>query len=170
MENGNMIRKNNKNLIEWVYENIVDFTDENDTSTLTWNSTQKDALRFLQSIPQKERVQKYGFFSSRSHFFLVDSFDDVKLVLEKGFISELTCQKIYRWNSEIERENWNMTDVKGVLYPDSVSDDGTDEKFLSNMMLKLLNVGILEYVNTEEVPGKIFRLTEKGEDIFGDIL
>ncbi|MBR5504094.1 MAG: hypothetical protein IKV87_06610, partial [Methanobrevibacter sp.] len=133
-------------------------------------STQKDARKFLQSIPQKERVQKYGFFSSRSHFFLVDSFDDVKLVLEKGFISELTCQKIYRWNSEIERENWNMTDVKGVLYPDSVSDDGTDEKFLSNMMLKLLNVGILEYVNTEEVPGKIFRLTEKGEDIFGDIL
>ena len=170
MENGNMIRKNSKNLIEWVYENIVDFTDENDTSTLTWNSTQKDARRFLQSIPQKERVQKYGFFSSRSHFFLVESFDDVKLVLEKGFISELTCQKIYRWNSEIERENWNMTDVKGVLYPDSVSDDGTDEKFLSNMMLKLLNVGILEYVNTEEVPGKIFRLTEKGEDIFGDIL
>ena len=165
-----MIRKNSKNLIEWVYENIVDFTDENDTSTLTWNSTQKDARKFLQSIPQKERVQKYGFFSSRSHFFLVDSFDDVKLVLEKGFISELTCQKIYRWNSEIERENWNMTDVKGVLYPDSVSDDGTDEKFLSNMMLKLLNVGILEYVNTEEVPGKIFRLTEKGEDIFGDIL
>lgn len=170
MENGNMIRKNSKNLIEWVYENIVDFTDENDTSTLTWNSTQKDARKFLQSIPQKERVQKYGFFSSRSHFFLVDSFDDVKLVLERGFISELTCQKIYRWNSEIERENWNMTDVKGVLYPDSVSDDGTDEKFLSNMMLKLLNVGILEYVNTEEVPGKIFRLTEKGEDIFGDIL
>ena len=165
-----MIRKNSKNLIEWVYENIVDFTDENDTSTLTWNSTQKDARKFLQSIPQKERVQKYGFFSSRSHFFLVDSFDDVKLVLEKGFISELTCQKIYRWNSEIERENWNMTDVRGVLYPDSVSDDGTDEKFLSNMMLKLLNVGILEYVNTEEVPGKIFRLTEKGEDIFGDIL
>ena len=35
-----MIRKNSKNLIEWVYENIVDFTDENDTSTLTWNSTQ----------------------------------------------------------------------------------------------------------------------------------
>lgn len=170
MENGNMIRKNSKNLIEWVYENIVDFTDENDTSTLTWNSTQKDARKFLQSIPQKERVQKYGFFSSRSHFFLVDSFDDVKLVLERGFISELTCQKIYRWNSEIERENWNMTDVRGVLYPDSVSDDGTDEKFLSNMMLKLLNVGILEYVNTEEVQGKIFRLTEKGEDIFGDIL
>ena len=170
MENGNMIRKNSKNLIEWVYENIVDFTDENDTSTLTWNSTQKDARKFLQSIPQKERVQKYGFFSSRSHFFLVDSFDDVKLVLEKGFISELTCQKIYRWNSEVERENWNMTDVRGVLYPDAALDDGTEEKFLSNMMLKLLNVGILEYVNTEEVPGKIFRLTEKGEDIFGDIL
>ena len=109
-----MIRKNSKNLIEWVYENIVDFTDENDTSTLTWNSTQEDARRFLQSISQKERVQKYGFFSSRSHFFLVESFDDVKQVLEKGFISEMTCEKIYRWNSEVERENWNMTDVRGV--------------------------------------------------------
>lgn len=41
MENGNMIRKNNINLIEWIYENIVDFTDENDTSELTWESTQR---------------------------------------------------------------------------------------------------------------------------------
>lgn len=65
-----MIRKNSKNLIEWVYENIVDFTDENDTSTLTWNSTQEDARRFLQSIPQKERVQKYGFFPAVHIFFL----------------------------------------------------------------------------------------------------
>ena len=165
-----MIRKNSKNLIEWVYENIVDFTDENDTSTLTWNSTQEDARRFLQSISQKERVQKYGFFSSRSHFFLVESFDDVKQVLEKGFISELTCKKIYRWNSEIERENWNMTDVREVLYPDVALDVGTEEKFLSNMMLRLLNAGLLESVNTEGEHKKIFILTEKGEDVFGNIL
>lgn len=170
MENGNMIRKNSKNLIEWVYKNIVDFTDENDTSTLTWNSTQKDALKFLHSIPQKERVQKYGFFSCHSHFFLVESFDDIKEVLERGFISELTCKKIYRWNSEVERENWNMTDVRGVLYPDAALDDGTEEKFLSNMMLRLLNEGLLEYVNIEKEHKKMFILTEKGEDVFGDIL
>ena len=170
MENGNMIRKNSKNLIEWVYENIVDFTDENDTSTLTWNSTQEDARRFLQSIPQKERVQKYGFFSCRSHFFLVESFDDVRQVLEKGFISEMTCEKIYRWDSEVERENWNMTDVRGVLYPDTTLDDATEEKFLSNIMLRLLNAGLLEYVNIEEEHKKMFILTEKGEDVFGDIL
>ncbi|MCI6994008.1 hypothetical protein [uncultured Methanobrevibacter sp.] len=55
--------------MNWIYNYVLYSTDENNTSTLTWNSTQKDAWRFLQSIPQKEMVQKYGFFSSRSHFF-----------------------------------------------------------------------------------------------------
>ena len=41
-----------------------------------------------------------------------------------------------------------MTDVRGV-YPDATLDDATEEKFLSNMMLRLLNTGFLEYVNTE---------------------
>ena len=165
-----MIRKNNKNLLDWIYENIIDFTDENDTSTLTWQSTQKDALRFLQDIPQKERVQKYGFFSCRSHFFLVESFDDIRKVLERGFISEMTCQKIYRWNSEVARENWDMDDVKRVLYPNDALDDGIEQKFLSNTMLKLIKLGLLESVNTEEEHGRLFRLTDKGEEIFGDIL
>lgn len=42
-----------------------------------------------------------------------------------------------------------MTDVRGV-YPDATLDDATEEKFLSNMMLRLLNTGFFEYVNTEE--------------------
>ena len=91
-------------------------------------------------------------------------------VLESGFISEMTCKKIDSWNSEGERDNWNMTDVRGVLYRDATLDNTTEEKFLSNIMLRLLNAGLLEYVNIEEEHKKMFILTEKGEDVFGDIL
>ena len=58
-----MIRKSNKNLLNWIYEYIIDFTDEKDVSGLTWTSTHDEALKFLHSIPQKERVQRYGFYS-----------------------------------------------------------------------------------------------------------
>ena len=34
-----MIRKSNKNLLNWIYEYIIDFTDEKDVSGLTWTST-----------------------------------------------------------------------------------------------------------------------------------
>lgn len=164
-----VIRKNNEQLLNWIYENILDFTDENDTSELTWNSTQKDALRFLQSIPQKERVQKYRFFSSRSHFFLVDSFDDIKEVLEKGFISEKTCNLIYRWNCQINRDNWDMQDVRRVLNPEVELDDGIKQKYVSNTLKQLKMLGLIECINPEAKHGKLFRLTEKGEEIFGDI-
>ena len=164
-----MIRKTNKHLLNWIYEYILDFTDENDTSTLTWESTQEEALRFLQSIPQKERVQKYGFFSSRSHFFLVDSFDDIREVLLRGFISEQTCKQIYRWNSEVEREDWDMRDVRKVLHPEVVLDDGINQKYVSNPLRHLKELGLIECVNPEVEHGKLFRLTEKGEDIFGDM-
>ena len=63
-----------------------------------------------------------------------------------------------------------MTDVRGVLYPDATLDKATEEKFLSNIMLRLINAGLLEYVNIEEEHKKMFILTEKGEDVFGDIL
>ena len=164
-----MIRKNNKDLLNWIYQYVLDFTDENDTSPLTWESTQEDALRFLHSIPQKERVQEYGFFSSRSHFFLVKTFDDIEEGLQKGFISELTCKKIYRWNSEVECENWNMSDVNKVLYPEIALDDGIKQKFVSNTFLQLKKLGLIECVNPEAKHGKLYRLTEKGVEIFGDI-
>ena len=67
-----MIRKNSKDLIGWVYEHVIDFTAENDTSGLTWNSTPAEAKKFLHSIPQKERVQRFGFYSTNSHFILVE--------------------------------------------------------------------------------------------------
>lgn len=37
-------------------------------------------------------------------------------------------------------------------------------------MLRLLNTSLLEYINNEEAHKKMFILTEKGEDVFGDIL
>ena len=56
-----MIRKTDKNLLKWIHDNIINFEDENDFSGLTWNSTHEDAKKFLHSIPQKERVQKFGY-------------------------------------------------------------------------------------------------------------
>ena len=44
-----MIRKNDRNLLQWICENVVDFEDENDESGLTWNSTHEDALKFMSS-------------------------------------------------------------------------------------------------------------------------
>lgn len=164
-----MIRKSNNNLLNWIYKYILDFTDENDTSGLTWESTHKEALDFLHSIPRKERVQKYGFHSTRSHFFLTDSFDDIKEALENGFVSEETCRMIHRLYVEMGRENWSMEDVKAVLYPERKSNNRRSNKFVSNTFKQLLDLGLIECVNPEAKHGKLFRLTEKGEDIFGEI-
>ena len=42
-----MIRKTDSSLLNWIYKHVVDFTDENDKSGLTWNSTNDEALRFM---------------------------------------------------------------------------------------------------------------------------
>ena len=99
-----MIRKSNKNLLNWIYEYIIDFTDEKDVSGLTWTSTHDEALKFLHSIPQKERVQRYGFYSSHSIFFLVDSLDEITEVLKNGFISQRTCNISITgiWKSDVK--------------------------------------------------------------------
>lgn len=164
-----MIRKSNKELLNWIYKYVIDFTDESNSSELTWESTHDEALKFMHSLPQKERVQKYGFFSSRTHFFLVDSFDEITEVLLKGFISEDTCKLIYKWNSEIERENWDMNDVKKLLYPDVEPDSGINRKYVFNMFYQLQRQNLIECVNPEAEHGKLFRLTEKGEELFGGI-
>ncbi|WP_458402747.1 hypothetical protein [Methanobrevibacter sp.] len=163
-----MIRKSNENLLKWIYKYIIDFTNENDVSGLTWESTHKEALKFLHSVPQKERVQRYGYNSTHSHFYLTDSFDDIKEGLEKGLISEETCKIIYRWNSNVERNNWDMDDVKEVLYPNA-RPDGKRQKFVSNTLSLLKELGLIECINPEAKHGKLFRLTEKGEEIFGEI-
>lgn len=164
-----MIRKNNKNLLTWIHENIIDFESESDNSCLTWESTHEEALKFLHSIPRKERVQKYGFYSTNAHFFLVENFDDIKEGLIKGFISEQTCKVIYNWNCDIEREHWDMADVNEVLNPDFGRYPDKHQKFVSNTIQQLKQFGLIECVNPEAKSGKLFRLTKKGEEIFGDI-
>ncbi|WP_304047129.1 hypothetical protein [Methanobrevibacter gottschalkii] len=42
-----MIRKTDSSLLNWIYKHVVDFTDENDKSGLSWNSTNDEALRFM---------------------------------------------------------------------------------------------------------------------------
>ena len=53
-----MIRKTDSSLLNWIYKHVVDFTDENDKSGLTWNSTNDEALRFMNRIPKKSKSSK----------------------------------------------------------------------------------------------------------------
>lgn len=163
-----MIRKRDKNLLNWIYEHVIDFTDENDTSGLTWESTPKEGMKFLHSIPRKERVQKYGFYSTKSYFYLVDSFDDIKYGLENELISRETCRIIHRWNLDAGCENWDMEDVKEVLNP-KARPVGGSQKFVSNTLSLLKELNLIECVNPEAKSGKLYRLTKKGEEIFGEI-
>ena len=111
-----MIRKNSKDLLEWIYEHVTDFTAENDESGLSWESTYEDARSFLASIPRKEKVQKYGIYASRLHFYEVVDFADIEDGIRKGYLSEVVCREIYRGNKKVGRENWNMHDVRAVMY------------------------------------------------------
>ncbi|MDO5815456.1 MAG: hypothetical protein Q4Q18_07445 [Methanobrevibacter sp.] len=163
-----MIRKTDENLLNWIYEHIIDFTDENDTSGLTWESSRVDAAKFLHSIPQKERVQKYGFCSGHAHFYLTDSFADIEEGLEKGFISEGTCRIIYNWKREVRRETWNMEDVLEVLYPETPEDERIRPLYPSVDFRNLLEMGLLEWVTTEDENEKIVRVTEKAKAMFGE--
>ena len=164
-----MIRKIDRNLLKWIQENITDFEDKNDESGLSWDSTHKDALEFLHSIPKKERVQKFGFYSSRIHFFLVEDFDDIKYCLKKGLLSEKTCSIIYQWNREVGRENWNMDDVNELLNPKVRGYRSRTKNFLYSTLEQLMDLGVMECVNPEVETGKLFKLTEKGERILKEI-
>ena len=160
-----MIRKSNKNLLNWIYEYIIDFTDEKDVSGLTWTSTHDEALKFLHSIPQKERVQRYGFYSSHSIFFLVDSLDEIIEVLKNGFISQRTCNIIYNWNLEVGRENWDMDDVMYALYP--ALGRHISRNFFYATIKNLVDLGVMECVNPETEHGRMYIITEKGERVLG---
>ena len=160
-----MIRKTSDSLLNWIYKHVVDFTDVNDKSGLSWNSTNKEALRFVNTIPRKERVQKYGIYSGKTHLFVVDEFDDIQQGLEKGLLSEETCTLIYRWNSEVGCENWDMSDVRAVLYPAFGRYVGRN--YLYVILKNLVDLGVLECLNPKEEHGKLYRLTEKGERVLG---
>lgn len=162
-----MIRKTDRNLLKWIHDNIIDFEDENDFSGLTWNSTHEDAKKFLHSIPQKERVQKFGFYSTNSHFILVEDFEDIEVCLKNKSISQRSCSSIYRWNSEKGRENWNMEDVKEALGLGTMEYKITKHNYLYNTLRQLLDMELIECVNPEVKTGRMYKITEKGERILG---
>ena len=58
----------------------------NDNLGLSWESTNKEALRFMNHIPKKVKVQKYGIYSAKSYLFVVDEFDDIKEGLERSAV------------------------------------------------------------------------------------
>lgn len=160
-----MIHKTSDTLLNWIYKHVIKFTDENDISGLTWRSSQDDALKFLHSIPPKERVQKYNFYSTHSHFFRTDRFEDIEEALKKGFISEATCSRIYKWNSDAGYKTWDMDDVETALHPETRLEK---ELYVSNIFYKMIVLGLIECVNPEDDGEKLYRLTEKGNDIMGE--
>ena len=160
-----MIRKTDSSLLNRIYKYVVDFTLENDKSGLTWDSTNKEALSFMNSIPKKEKVQKYGIYAAKSYLFVVDEFDDVKEGLEKGVLSEKTCKMIYTWNNEVGRENWDMYDVMHALYP--AFGRHISRNFLYASIKELVDLGVIECVNPKEIHGRMYIITEKGERVLG---
>ncbi len=164
-----MIRKKDRNVLDWIHRYVVDFDDENDESGLSWESTHEDALKFLHSIPIKERVQKFGFYSTNGYFLRVEDFDDIAVCLKKGFISKNTCKIIYQWNSKIGNEKWNMDDVDRVLNPNVRTYRSRTQNFLYNTLQQLIDMEVMECINPEVKTGRLYRLTDKGERILNDI-
>ena len=160
-----MIKKTDSSLLNWIYKHVVDFTLENDESGLSWNSTNQEALSFMNKIPKKEKVQKYGVYAAKSYLFVVDEFDDVKEGLEKGVLSEKTCKMIHTWNSEVGRENWDMDDVMYALYP--AFGRHISRNFFYAAMKDLVDLGVIECVNPKEIHGRMYIITEKGERVLG---
>ena len=82
----------------------------NDNSGLGWESINKEALRFMNPIPKKVKVQKYGIYSAKSYLFVVDEFDDIRKCW-KGVQSEKTCKMIYAAivKSDVKTEIWMMS-------------------------------------------------------------
>ena len=160
-----MIRKTDSSLLNWIYKHVVDFTDENDKSGLTWNSTNDEALRFMNRIPKKVKVQKYGVYAGKSYLFVVDEFDDLEEGLKRGLISEKTCRLIHTWNKEVGRENWDMDDVMYALYP--AFGRHISRNFLYANIKNLVDLGVMECVNPEKEHGRMYIITEKGERVLG---
>ena len=111
-----MIRKNDDNLLNWIWELVTDFEDEFDESGLSWDSTHKEALAYLNSIPQKDKVNVYGIYSTRTHFIVVDVFYDIEMALKDGIISEDTCRRILSMANDASSWDWDMSDVEVVVY------------------------------------------------------
>ena len=111
-----MIRKNDDDLLNWIWELVADFEDEFDDSGLSWDSTHKEALAYLNSIPQKDKVNIYGIYSTRTHFIVVDVFYDIEMALKDGVINEDTCRRILSMANDTSSWDWDMSDVEAVVY------------------------------------------------------
>ena len=111
-----MIRKNDEDLLNWIWELVVDFEEEDDNSGLSWDSTHEEALAYLNSIPQKDKVNVYGIYSTRTHFIVVDVFYDIEMALKDGVISEDTCRRILSMANDTSSWDWDMSDVEVVVY------------------------------------------------------
>ena len=111
-----MIRKNDEDLLNWIYELVTDFEDEYDESGLSWDSTHEEALAFLNSISQKDKVNIYGIYSTRTHFIVVDVFCDIELALNECVITEDTCRRILSMGYDSDLWDWDMSDVEAVIY------------------------------------------------------
>lgn len=164
-----MIRKKDQNIMEWIHKYVIDFEDKNDESGLSWESTHEEALKFLHSIPIKERVQKFGFYSTNGYFLLVEDFDDIAVCLKKGFISKDTCKTIYQLNSKIGNEKWNMEDVDEVLNPSVRKYKSRTQNFLHNTLQQLMDMEVMECINPEVKTGRLYKLTDKGERILKEL-
>ena len=103
-----MIEKKSEELLIWTDELVID-TEENNIDT------NEKAKEFLDSIPQKQRVQDWGFYAMRNHYIITDVFCDIEESLKQNLISVDTCYKIYLWNKQANMEYWNMDDVYGVV-------------------------------------------------------
>lgn len=160
-----MISKNDTSLLNWIYKYVVDFTADDDTSCLTWESTNKEALSFVNSIPKKERVQEYGIYAGKNYLFAVVEFDDLEEGLKEGVISEKTCRLIHAWNKEVGRENWDMDDVMYALYP--ALGRHMSRNFLYANIKNLVDLGVMECVNPDTEHGRMYIITEKGERVLG---
>ena len=160
-----MIKKTDSSLLNWIYKHVVDFTSENDKSGLTWNSTNTEALWFMNRIPKKVKVQKYWVYAGQSYLFVVDEIYDLEEGLKRGLISEKIYKQIYTWNSEVGRDNWDMDDVMHALYP--AFGRHISRNFFYAAIKELVDLGVIECVNPNEIHGRMYIITEKGERELG---
>ncbi len=119
----------------------------------------------MNRIPKKVKVQKYGVYACQSYLFVVDEFDDLEEGLKRGLISEKICKQIYTWNSEVGRDNWDMDDVMHVLYP--AFGRHISRNFFYAAIKELVDLGVIECVNPNEIHGRMYIITEKGERVLG---
>ena len=107
-----MIRKDDENLLNWIYDLVVDFEDEDDDSGLSWDSTPEEALAYLNSIPQNDKVNVFGIYATRTHFIACDCFCDIEIALDSGVITEDTCRKMLSMANDSDLWDWDMADVE----------------------------------------------------------